>query len=79
MVLINDDDVDAAADSLFSFGEQLLFDNEEDQSAAMNNYEIVNGEEYNLNQADGNCSLDDCSSSIFPPKTSEYQSTDTPY
>ena len=65
-----------AGDSLFSFAEHLLFDNEEDRLTAMEYYEDANGGEYNLNKADEDCLLDDCPSSTFPPKLSECQPVD---
>ena len=36
------DDGDAAADSLFMFGEHMVFDSEEDRLAAMDDYEFTN-------------------------------------
>ena len=51
---------------LMSFGEQLLFDNEEDWLAEIDKYKVANRGEYNLNQADDDCLLDDYSPSTFP-------------
>ena len=65
MVIIIDLDGGATEDRLFLFGEHFLFDNEEDQISAMDDYESANGGEYNLSQAESDCLLDDFLPSTF--------------
>ena len=76
--LISDDGDDhAAADSLFLSGKHLLFDNEEDCSAAIDDCEVTYQQgDYNLNPDEDDHIVDDGPILNFSPKNLKYQPVD---
>ena len=77
MVLSDDNDDNAAADSLILFGHHLALDNQEEHLAPMNGFEITNKRYFNLNPAEDTYLFDADPLSIFTPThVSTYQHAD---